>query len=180
MELFNQIIFQIILFSSLISLIVSGYEGNPTNTFTTDISTTNSISDTDSSTIDITDNDSSTTDISANDISTIDISTNDTNNATQSNSLEDANCFLTQPMRNIKDDCYENIINRKRCCYLEVKFEYNTYIGCIPIDIESVNIKEEINGLKAGLYINSKSIKIDCNNSFIKISFIFAILIFII
>ena len=94
---------------------------------------------------------------------------------------EELNCLLTQPIKDIKDDCYdENIDERRKCCYVEVKFKYNTYISCIVIDIESENIRGKINNLTKIYKVDSKSIKIDCNKSFIKLSLIFVILFFII
>ena len=90
-------------------------------------------------------------------------------------------CELTQPMKDIKDICYdENINDRERCCYVEVKFKYNTYIRCILVDIENENIRNVIADLKDEYKVDSKSIKIDCNNTFIKLSLIFGIFIFFI
>ena len=125
MEKFTKIIFQIILFTSLINLIKSGYG----------------------------------------------VMINDT---------EVSKCLLTEPIKDIKDDCYEESIDREKCCYVEIKFKYNTYVSCIPVDFEQYNIRDIISYLKETYKVDSNSIKIDCNNSFIKLSLIFAILIFII
>ena len=131
MKALFKILFQIILFSSLINLIASGYEG--------------------------------------------------VYNTTTPIYPEELNCILTQPIKDIKDDCYdENIDERRKCCYVEVKFKYNTYVTCIVIDIESENIRGKINNLTKIYQVDSKSIKIDCNKSFIKLSLIFVILFFII
>ena len=92
-------------------------------------------------------------------------------------------CLLTQPLKDIKDDCYDENDkknDRKKCCYVEVKFKYNTFVSCYPVDLESDNIRDVIAYLKEEYKVDSKSIKIDCYNSFIKISLILVILIFII
>ena len=125
MKEFTKISFQIILFTSFINLISSGYE----------------------------------------------VKNNDT---------EISKCLLTEPMKDIKDDCYDENNDREKCCYFEIKFKYNTYVSCIPVDFEQNNIKEVITYLKETYKVDSKSIKIDCNNFYIKLSLIFAILIFII
>ena len=128
MEVFIKRMFQIILFSFLINLITSSYEGTYNNT-----------------------------------------------------DPEISKCLLTQPMKDIKDDCYdENIKDREKCCYVEVKFKYNIYVSCFPVNIENDNIRDVITYLKETYKVDSKSIKIDCNNSYIKLSLIFVILIFII
>ena len=129
MEILSKIIFQIILFSSLIILISSEYLGNKTELFIP----------------------------------------------------EESICKLTQPIKDIKDDCYiENIDDSKKCCYVEVKFKYNTYVICYPVDFEKFKIRDIISILTEEYKVESKSIKIDCNNSFIQLSLVFAILIFII
>ena len=92
-------------------------------------------------------------------------------------------CLLTQPLKDIKDDCYDENDkknDRQKCCYVEVKFKYNTFVSCYPVDLESDNIRDVIAYLKEEYKVDSKSIKIDCYNSFIKISLILVILIFII
>ena len=97
----------------------------------------------------------------------------------------ESKCNFTQPIKDIKDICYdeisdENLDKRFRCCYVEVKFKYNTYVMCNLVDIEDVNIRDVIKNLAIEYQVNSKSIKIDCKNTFIKLSLIFAIIFFII
>jgi len=97
----------------------------------------------------------------------------------------ESKCNFTQPIKDIKDICYdeisdENLDKRFRCCYVEVKFKYNTYVMCNLVDIEDVNIRDVIKNLAIEYQVNSKSIKIDCNNTFIKLSLIFVIIFFII
>ena len=96
------------------------------------------------------------------------------------NDTEVSRCLLTEPIKDIKDDCYGESTDREKCCYVEIKFKYNTYVSCIPVDFEQNNIRDVITYLKETYKVDSKSIKIDCNKSFIKLSLIFAILIFII
>ena len=98
---------------------------------------------------------------------------------------EISKCNFTQPIKDIKDICYdeisdENLDKRYRCCYVEVKFKYNTYVMCNLVDIEDVNMRDVIKNLSIEYQVNSKSIKIDCNNTFIKLSLIFVIIFFII
>ena len=97
----------------------------------------------------------------------------------------ESKCNFTQPIKDIKDICYdeisdENLDKRYRCCYVEVKFKYNTYVMCNLVDIEDDNIRDVIKNLAIQYQVNSKSIKIDCNNTFIKLSLILAIIFFII
>ena len=135
MKVFIKIIFQFILFSSLIKFISSGYGVADKNETETETET------------------------------------------------EISPCLLTQPLKDIKDDCYDENDkknDRQKCCYVEVKFKYNTFISCYPVDLESDNIRDVIAYLKEEYKVDSKSIKIDCYNSFIKISLILVILIFII
>ena len=135
MKVFIKIIFQIILFSSLIKFISSGYGVADKNETETETET------------------------------------------------EISPCLLTQPLKDIKEDCYDENDkknDRQKCCYVEVKFKYNTFVSCYPVDLESDNIRDVIAYLKEEYKVDSKSIKIDCYNSFIKISLILVILIFII
>ena len=77
-------------------------------------------------------------------------------------------CLETEPSENIIEDCsIGNNMTEKgnKCCYIEFKYDYNKYYGCIPLDLTKVNIKDEIKNMKNEY--NANSIKIKCKSSFI-------------
>ena len=67
------------------------------------------------------------------------------------------------------------------CCYIKLKYKYNTKYGCYPIKKDKKAIKEKIKEMKQ-YYIGIKKISIYCNESFVKFNFyslIFGFLILI-
>ena len=88
-------------------------------------------------------------------------------------------CKGTKPSKDIIKDCIDgNKISSKTCCYMEVKYQYNNYYACIPMDKENADFEKEIKRLKEEY--NAKSISIKCKSSFIQFKFIFLLLFYLI
>ena len=95
---------------------------------------------------------------------------------------ESERCWDTEPTKDIIDDCIKgnNLPNDKEketCCYMTIKYKYSNLYGCIPILKDAKIIKERIKELKV-IYSESKSIKINCNKTFIKLN-LMSILLFL-
>ena len=93
------------------------------------------------------------------------------------NDLNKKRCSQTKPLKGIIDDCVKgNKMEGETCCYLELKYSYNSYYGCIPIDKENLNIiKNKIEELKKERKADSAKIK--CKSSFIQIQMLLILLI---
>lgn len=89
-------------------------------------------------------------------------------------------CIQTEPTEDIIEECtIGNILNDGyTCCYMEVKFKYSSYYGCIPVQKNLKKIKQKIREIK-GDYRGHKSIDINCNSSYIKYSLFFVLFFFI-
>lgn len=89
-------------------------------------------------------------------------------------------CIQTEPTKDIIEECtLGNILNDGfTCCYLEIKFKYNYYYACIPVQKNLKKIKKKINEIK-GDYYGYKSININCNTAYIKstLSFLLFLLV---
>ena len=95
------------------------------------------------------------------------------NNESYNNELK---CNQTHPTKNIIEDCTENKIDEKICCYMKIEFKESTQYSCIPVTKEgekakSEDLKEKIRILKQGNN-EYKSINIDCSFKLIKFNFI--------
>ena len=81
----------------------------------------------------------------------------------------------------IDDECTNFVMSDLSCCYIKLKYKYNTKYGCYPIKKDKKAIKEKIKEMKQ-YYIGIKKISIYCNESFVKFNFyslIFGFLILI-
>ena len=81
----------------------------------------------------------------------------------------------------IDDECTNFPVGDLSCCYIKLKYKYNTKYGCYPIKKDKKTIKEKIKEMKQ-YYIGIKKISIYCNESFVKFNFyslIFGFLILI-
>lgn len=89
-------------------------------------------------------------------------------------------CIQTEPTKDIIEECtIGNILNDGyTCCYLEVKFKYSYYYGCIPVQKNLKKIKQKIKEI-SGDYYGYKSIDINCNSPYIKYSLFFVLFFFI-
>ena len=89
-------------------------------------------------------------------------------------------CIQTEPTKDIIEECtIGNILNDGyTCCYLEVKFKYSYYYGCIPVQKNLKKIKQKIKEIR-GDYYGYKSIDINCNSPYIKYSLFFVLFFFI-
>ena len=87
-------------------------------------------------------------------------------------------CYQIEPTKGIIEDCTEGaILQNETCCYMTIKYKYNTFHACIPVIKDIKIINERIKILK-DIYTGNKSIKINCYKSFVKMSLISIILIF--
>ena len=88
-------------------------------------------------------------------------------------------CWQTEPTKDIIEDCtMGSKLEIETCCYMTVKYKYNSMYGCIPIMKDEKIIKERIKLLKK-IYIGNKSIQIDCFAYFVKSSLLSLLLFFI-
>ena len=88
-------------------------------------------------------------------------------------------CLQTEPTKDIIEECTEsNKLKDKVCCYMTVKYEYNSFYTCYPVEKDKKIIERKINEIK-GDYDGCKSIRIDCKSSFIKYNLIILLLILI-
>ena len=87
--------------------------------------------------------------------------------------LQKERCSETQPLKGIKEDCFQgnSILSGETCCYMTVKYKTNEHYECIAVNKDLKSIKNQIQEIKKN-YEGSKSIDIDCNSSLIKISLI--------
>ena len=60
--------------------------------------------------------------------------------------------------------------NDLACCYMKLKYKYNTKHACYPIAKNKKEIKEKIKKMKE-YYIGIKGISIYCYENFVKINF---------
>ena len=91
-------------------------------------------------------------------------------------------CYDTEPEKDIIEDCIlgnklEDVTG-ETCCYMTVKYKYNTLYACFPVYKDVKEIKKRIEVLKE-IYVGNKSIKINCFTSFIKLTIISILLIFL-
>ena len=97
------------------------------------------------------------------------------NQETTNNNYSEIRCLQTEPTKDIVEDCYDEKLSQGRiCCYMEIKYKYNSYYGCIPLDPKEV--KEEIKKKKKEY--DAKSLKINCNSFFISFKLLFLLLIY--
>ena len=88
-------------------------------------------------------------------------------------------CASIEP-GDIDDECTNfDLDNGYSCCYIKLKYKYNTKYGCYPIEKKKSEIKTKIKEMKE-YYIGVKKISIYCDESFIKINFYTLILGFLI
>ena len=88
-------------------------------------------------------------------------------------------CASIEP-GDIDDECTNfSLDNGYSCCYIKLKYKYNTKYGCYPIEKKKSTIKNKIKAMKE-YYIGVKKISIYCDESFIKINFYTLILGFLI
>ena len=92
---------------------------------------------------------------------------------------EEKLCKQIQPTKGIPDECIKGVPESggKTCCYVKIKFKYNNYYECYP------SVKSDAKKTKKALKDQSDEIKgvsIDCNSTFINISFILLSLFFFI
>ena len=172
----NQILHILFLFIILIEK--AKFQGSP-GLSTTDLSTT------DLPTTDLSTTDLPTTYLPINDLDHTDLTTSlvtkETTKPTEDKiDIEKRLCKDTQPLKGIKEECFNgNIISSNEvCCYMTIKYETNEHYSCIAVSKDKKTIKDTIKALKQE-YESSKSIDIDCNSSLIKISLISILLIFI-
>ncbi len=79
-------------------------------------------------------------------------------------------CASIEP-GDIDDECTNfDLDNGYSCCYIKLKYKYNTKYGCYPIKKDKKAIKEKIQEMKQ-YYIGIKKISIYCNESFVKFNF---------
>ena len=93
--------------------------------------------------------------------------------------IEEKLCKQIQPTKGIPDECTKGVSesNGKTCCYVKIKFKYNNYYECYPSAKDKA--KETKKKLKEQFKEN-KGVSIDCNSTFINISFILLSLFFFI
>ena len=91
--------------------------------------------------------------------------------------LNEKRCLETEPSKGIIDDCVEgNKMEGKICCYLELKYSYNSYYGCLPLNKDDLkSIKNKVKELKEELKADSAKIK--CKSSFIQLQMLLILLI---
>ena len=93
------------------------------------------------------------------------------------NDLIEERCSQTEPLKGIIEDCIKGNDmqgSTKTCCYLELKYRYNSYYGCIPINKGNLeDIKDKIKELKKELNVDSAKIK--CKSSFIQLQLLLII-----
>ena len=90
---------------------------------------------------------------------------------------DELKCNQTHPTKNIIEDCTENKIDEKICCYMKIEFKENTQYSCIPVPKDNNNnaILENLNHEIIILKQENneyKSINIDCSFKLIKFNFI--------
>lgn len=88
-------------------------------------------------------------------------------------------CTSISP-EDIKDKCYNVSLSSGQCCYMKLKYQYNTKYGCYPIERNKKTIKDKIKELKK-YYVGVKKISIKCDDGFYVKSnyFLFFIFLFI-
>ena len=93
--------------------------------------------------------------------------------------FDEEKCKQIQPTKGIEDECIKGVpeSDGKVCCYVKIKFKYNNYYECYPS--AKSEVKETKNKLKEQFKEN-KGVSIDCNSTFINISFILLSLFFFI
>ena len=87
-------------------------------------------------------------------------------------------CSETEPSKGIIEDCSKgnNMTSPENmCCYMEIKYDYNKYYECIPLNLTNINWKETI--IKKKKEYGANSIKIKCKSSFIRFKLLFLLLI---
>ena len=94
---------------------------------------------------------------------------------------EEEKCKQIQPTKGIPDECLAGALNyegaTKICCYVKKEFEYNNYYECYPsAKSDAKKTKDELKGQ----FKEIKGVSIDCNSTFINISFILLSLFFFI
>ena len=93
---------------------------------------------------------------------------------------EEDKCYQTEPTKDIRDDCIKgNKPENKVCCYMTIKYKYNTFYACYPVEKDKKKIEEEIKEIKKD-YTDCKSISIDCKSSITKYNLIFLLLLILI
>ena len=94
--------------------------------------------------------------------------------------IDEDKCKQIQPTKDIIDECIKGVSKSKDgkvCCYVKIKLKYNNYYECYPTEFN--NVKKAKDELK-GLFKDNKGISIECNSTFINISFILLSLFFFI
>ena len=89
-------------------------------------------------------------------------------------------CASIEP-GDIDDECFKDEYEDSgySCCYIKLKYKYNTKYGCYPIEKKKGTIKNKIKEMKE-YYIGVKEISIYCDESFVKFNFYTLILGFLI
>ena len=71
-------------------------------------------------------------------------------------------CWDIEPTKGIIEDCILGVqLQNETCCYMTVKYKYNTLHACIPVLKDKNEIDRRIKILN-GIYTGNKSIKINC------------------
>ena len=92
--------------------------------------------------------------------------------------LNEKKCLETEPSKGIIDDCVKGNekVGENTCCYLELKYSYNSYYGCLPLNKDDLkSIKNRVKELKEELKADSAKIK--CKSSFIQLQMLLILLI---
>ncbi len=89
---------------------------------------------------------------------------------------DELKCNQTHPTKNIIDDCTENEIDEKICCYMKIEFKESIQYSCFPVPKENNKAKlkdlnDTISILKQGNN-EYKSININFSFKLIKFNFI--------
>lgn len=83
-------------------------------------------------------------------------------------------CTSINP-EDIKKKCYDISLNNGQCCYMKLKFKYNSKFACYPIEKNKKVIKNKIKELKE-MYVGIKKISIKCDNAYFdKVNFYFLV-----
>ena len=93
--------------------------------------------------------------------------------------FDEEKCKQIQPTKGIEDECIKGVpeSDGKVCCYVKIKFKYNNYYECYP---SAKDKAKETKKIIKDQFDEIKGVSIDCNSTFINISFILLSLFFFI
>ena len=85
--------------------------------------------------------------------------------------FDEEKCKQIQPTKGIEDECIKGVpeSDGKVCCYVKIKFKYNNYYECYP---SAKDKAKETKKIIKDQFDEIKGVSIDCNSTFINISFI--------